>query len=169
MVVPLSHRSSREQRVFLSQVLANIRLSERNDTRGVKFPCLSRRPCAHSKALRLVSILLSYPTLYSMRKTYQRRIIHTQHHDTLMLRTVLTPPSHMRLEHIAPIQERHLAVLLDPHLVPCVRRYYAQRCDVQSELSGLGELSKADAEGEEVVACDGCGEVGERFADVVDT
>lgn len=74
----------------------------------------------------------------------------------------------MRLEHISAVQERHLAVRLDPHLVPCVRRNDAQRGDVEAEFSGLGELSEADAEGEEVVARNGGREVGEGFADVVD-
>ena len=101
--------------------------------------------------------------------TYQRRIIHTQHHNTLMLRTVLAPSAHMRLEHIAAVEKRHLAILLDPHLVPRVRRNDAQRCDVEAELAGFCEFSEADAQGEQVVARDARGEVGEGFADVVDT
>jgi hypothetical protein len=99
--------------------------------------------------------------LFPHSPTYQRRIIHTQHQDTLMLGTVLTPPSHVRLEHVSAVQERHLTILLDPHLVPCVRRYYAQRRDVQAELARLGELSQADAQREQVVARNGCGEIGE--------
>ncbi|KAF2686255.1 nucleolar complex protein-like protein 3 [Lentithecium fluviatile CBS 122367] len=44
----------------------------------------------------------------------------------------------------------------------------AQRRDVQSELARLGELSEAGAEGEQRIALYGGGEVGERFAHVVD-
>lgn len=75
----------------------------------------------------------------------------------------------MRLEHISTIQKRHLAILLDPDLVPGVRRDYRQGGDVQSEFARLGELSEADAEGEEVVARNRGGKVGKRFADVVDS
>lgn len=75
----------------------------------------------------------------------------------------------MRLEYIAAIQEGHLAILLDPHLIARVRRNDAQRRDVEAEFTGFCEFSEADAQGEQVVARDTCGEVGERFADVVDT
>lgn len=86
-----------------------------------------------------------------------------------MLRAILAPPSHMRLEHISAVQERHLAILLDPDLVPGVRGDYGQGGDVKSEFARLGELSEADAEREEVVARNRRGEVGKRFADVVDS
>jgi len=86
-----------------------------------------------------------------------------------MLRAVLAPPSHMRLEHITAVQKRHLAVLLDPHLVSCVRCDDAQRGNMEAEFARLGEFTQADSEGEEVVARDRCGEVGEGFANVVDT
>ena len=83
-----------------------------------------------------------------MAATYQWRVIHTQHNNTLVLSAVLTPPSHMRLEHVAAVQERHLTVLLNPHLVSRVRGDYAQRCDVQTEFARLGEFTQADSEGE---------------------
>jgi hypothetical protein len=54
----------------------------------------------------------------------------------------------MRLEHVAAVQERHLTVLLNPHLVSRVRGDYAQRCDVQTEFARLGEFTQADSEGE---------------------
>lgn len=74
----------------------------------------------------------------------------------------------MRFQHIAAVQERHLAILLHPHLVPRVRRNDAQRCDVETEFPGFCEFSEADSQGEQVVARDACGEVGEGFTDVVD-
>jgi hypothetical protein len=74
----------------------------------------------------------------------------------------------MRLEHIAAVQERHLAVLLDPHLVASMRRDDAQRGDVKPEFARLCEFSEADAEGEEIVARDAGGEVGDGFPDIVD-
>lgn len=84
-----------------------------------------------------------------------------------MLRAVLAPPTNVRLEHVAAVEVRHLAVGLDPHLVAGVRRDDAQRGDVKTEFPCLGELAQADSEGKQVVACDGGGEVGEGFADVV--
>ena len=50
-----------------------------------------------------------------------------------------------------------------------MRRDYVERGDVQTEFSCLGELANAGAEREEVFACDGGGEVGEREGNVVDT
>lgn len=81
-----------------------------------------------------------------LHSTYQRRITHAQYYHTLVFRAVFAPSSDVRLEHIASIQERHLAVRLDPHLVPCMRRDHCQGGDVQAELSGFGELPKAGAE-----------------------
>jgi hypothetical protein len=86
-----------------------------------------------------------------------------------MFRAIFTPPSDMRLEHVAAVQEGHLAVLLDPNLVSRVRGDYTERGDVQAEFACLGEFAQADAQREEVVARDRCGEVGEGFADVVDS
>lgn len=43
--------SSREQRVLLSQVFANISLSKCDNTRGVEFSCFSRGSRTHAKAL----------------------------------------------------------------------------------------------------------------------
>ncbi len=35
-----------------------------------------------------------------------------------MLRTILTPSTHMRLQDIATIQERHFPIRFDPNLEP---------------------------------------------------
>ena len=85
-----------------------------------------------------------------------------------MLRTVLAPPPHVRLEHIAAIQERHLAVGLDPHLVSGVRGDHVQRRDVQPEFACLGELAQTGAERQEVGSCDRARQVGELERHVVD-
>jgi hypothetical protein len=61
--------------------------------------------------------------------------------------------------------ERHT---LDPDLVPGVLGEDGQRRDVQPELARLAELAEAGAEGQEVVARDVAGEVGDREAHVVD-
>lgn len=74
----------------------------------------------------------------------------------------------MRLDHIAPIQERHLTVRLDPHLVARVRRNHVQRRDVQPELARARELAQARAQREQVGARDRGGEVCERQPYVVD-
>jgi len=74
----------------------------------------------------------------------------------------------MCLDNIATIQKRHLAVGLDPHLVPCVRRNDIQRRDVQPELARLCEFAQASAQREQRVARNGSGEVGQRGPHVVD-
>jgi hypothetical protein len=65
VVVLLSHRSSREQGILLSQILADIRLSERHDARGIEFPSLSRRPRTNSKALQHMLALPSIPSFHT--------------------------------------------------------------------------------------------------------
>lgn len=85
-----------------------------------------------------------------------------------MLRGILADPSDMCLYHIIPIKVRHLAVRLDPYLVLCVLGDVVESRDMELEFSGFRELSQAGSEGEEVIACDGGGETGDGFADVVD-
>ena len=87
-----------------------------------------------------------------MISTYQRRIIHAKDYDTLVFRAIFAPPSNMCLQHISTIQERHLAILLHPDLVPRMRCDHRQGGNVKAELARLGELSKTDAEREEVIA-----------------
>lgn len=85
-----------------------------------------------------------------------------------MLGAILAPPAHVGLDHVTPVQERHLAVGLDPHLVARVRGNHIQRRHVQPEFARLGELAQAGAEREEIGSRDrGC-EVGERERHVVD-
>jgi hypothetical protein len=86
-----------------------------------------------------------------------------------VLWAIFTPAADVRLEDVAAVQEGHLAVGLDPDLVAGVGRNDGQGGDVQAELARLGELAQADAQREQVVAGYRGGEVGERFADVVDT
>lgn len=85
-----------------------------------------------------------------------------------MLRAILAPPPHVRLDHITAVQEWHFAISLNPHLVPRVRRDHVQRRDVQPELARLGELAQAGAEREEIGSRDRGREVGEREGHVVD-
>jgi hypothetical protein len=86
-----------------------------------------------------------------------------------MFRAVFAPSSHVCLQYISSIQKRHLAVGLDPDLVTCVRRDDAKSGDVQAKLSGLGEFSETEAQGEKLFARDRGGEVGEGFADIVNS
>ena len=102
--------SSRKQGILLPQILTHIRLSKRHHPGGIQLPRLRRTPRTNPKP--------------------QRRIIHTQHHHSLMLGTVLAPPSHMRFQHVAAVQEWHLAVGLDPYFVARVRGDDGQGCDV---------------------------------------
>ena len=63
-----------------------------------------------------------------------------------MLRRVLTDPSNMRLEHIIPVQKRHLPIRLHPNFVLCVRGDMIQRRDMQLELARLCKFAQASAE-----------------------
>jgi hypothetical protein len=40
---------------------------------------------------------------------------------------------------------------------------------VEPELARLCEFSEAETEGEEIIARNGCGEVGKGFADIIDS
>lgn len=73
----------------------------------------------------------------------------------------------MGLGHVGAIEERHHTVLLDPHLVARMRSEDIQSRKLDSELSGLGELSDAGSEGEEVGARNAGCEVRQRKSQVV--
>ena len=126
---------TRKERIFFSEILARICLSEDHYISRAYPPRLSSAPCGNAKT--------------------QGHIVHAIHNDALMLRTILTPSPNVRLDNIASVQERHLTVCLDPHLVSRVRRNNIQRCDVQPELASLCELAKAGAQREKCVARDG--------------
>ena len=85
-----------------------------------------------------------------------------------MLGAILAPPPHVGLDHITAVQERHLAVGLDPHLVARVRGDHVQRCHVQPKFARLGEFAQACAEREKVGPGDGGGEIGEHERHIVD-
>lgn len=69
-----------------------------------------------------------------------------------MLRAVIAPAANVRLDNVAAVQERHLAVGLDPDLVARVLGEDGQRGDVETEFAGLCEFTEADAEGGEFFA-----------------
>lgn len=85
-----------------------------------------------------------------------------------MFGAILAPPANVRLDHIAPVEKRHLAVGLDPYLVARVRRDYVQRRHVQPELARLGELAQAGPKREQIRPRDRRGQVGERQRHIVD-
>ena len=74
-----------------------------------------------------------------MKSTYQRRIIHLQNYNSLMFRAIFAPSTNMGFDNIATIEERHLPIGLHPHLVPSMRSYDIQCCNVKSEFAGLCE------------------------------
>lgn len=101
-------------------------------------------------------------------KTHQRHIVHVINHHALVLGAILAPAAHVGLDDVAPVQERHLAVGLDPHLVARVRGDHVQRRHMQPKFARLGKLSQAGAQREQVGPRDRGGEVGERERHVVD-
>ena len=58
-----------------------------------------------------------------------------------MLRAVLGPTSNVCLDDVAAVEERHLAVGFDPHLVAGVLCQDWEGGDVEAEFEGFGELS----------------------------
>lgn len=132
--LPSSHRLSarRKQIVLIPQVLAAVGLPKRHDARRVQTPRLARAAGGDAEA--------------------QGRVVHAVHDDALVLRAVVGPPPHVRLDDVAAVQEGHLAVGLDPDLVPGVFGQDGQRGDVQPELARLCKLAEADAERGELFA-----------------
>lgn len=57
-----------------------------------------------------------------------------------MLRAVLRPTSNVRLDDVAAVQEGHLAVGFDPHLVAGVLGEDWEGGDVEAEFEGFGEF-----------------------------
>lgn len=87
------------------------------------------------------------------RKTYERYIIHAKYDHTLVFRRVLRNATQVRFEDMISVQERHLAIRLNPHLYHKIRyisqrkqrkttdfvlrilRKVVQSCDMQLELA----------------------------------
>lgn len=69
---------------------------------------------------------------------------------------------------MVPVQKRHLAIRLDPHLVLCVRADEVQRRNVQLEFPRLCKLAETGTGGAELVAADGGGKTGDGGPHVVD-
>lgn len=111
--------------------------------------------------------LSAWVTSIQPRTSYQWRIIHIHNNDTRILRAVLAESSDVGLGHVGAIEERHHTVLLDPHLVARMGSEDIQSRKLDSELSGLGELSDAGSEGEEVGARDAGCEVRQGKSQVV--
>ena len=98
------------------------------------------KPCIEEESVSNISspiLPLHHHLLYShcvfspsLLGTYNRRIIHTIHHDSLMLRDILPYPPYMRLQHMIPIQKRHFAIWFNPDFILGVLRYVVQCCDV---------------------------------------
>lgn len=122
----------RKKIILIPQVLPTVRLPETSNTRGVEPPRLGRGPGGDAEA--------------------EGCVVHGVDNHALVLRAVLGPAAHVRLDDVAAVQEGHLAVGFHPDLVARVLGQDGQRGDVQAELARLGELAEADAEGDELVA-----------------
>lgn len=85
-----------------------------------------------------------------------------------MLRTILIPPSHMRLQYISTIQERHLAIRLHPNPIPRMRSNHVQSRDMEPKFPCLRELPQTRPQREQVYPGDGGSDVRDAEADVVD-
>ena len=138
-----------EQSVLLSQVLADISLSESNHTSGVQTSDLERRLCGDTES--------------------QRRIAHGVDNDSSMLGNVVTHLSNVGLENVVTVKEGHLSVGLDPDLVSSVCGKKRQSGDVKSELAGLGELAETGADREELGSRHTGGILGNLLLNVVDS
>lgn len=113
----------RKQGILIPQELPTVRLPKRRNARRIKAPGLLRAARRNTEA--------------------QRRVVHAVHDDALVLGAVLRPAPDVRLDDVTTVQEGHLAVRLDPHLVTRVLRQDRERRDVQTEFESLGELAWA--------------------------
>ena len=111
----------RKQRILIPQELPTIRLPKRRNARRIEASRLGRAARRDPEP--------------------ERRVVHAVHHDALVLGAVLGPAPDVGLEHVAAVQEGHLAVGLDPELVARVRGEDRQRGDVETEFEGFGELA----------------------------
>ena len=127
-----STSTSREQTILISQILSTIRLPEACNARRIQSPCLLCTSRRDSKA--------------------QWCIVHRVNYHTLMLWAILRPSANMRLDNMTTVQKRHLSVRLHPDLISCVFCEDRKRSDVQSELSGLGELPQTGAQRQQLFA-----------------
>mmetsp|Transcript_19902 Transcript_19902/g.50288 ORF Transcript_19902/g.50288 Transcript_19902/m.50288 type:complete len:492 (+) Transcript_19902:577-2052(+) len=82
----------------------------------------------------------------------ERDAVHVQHHHAGVLRRVLRYPAKTDLGDVVAVQERHLRVGLDPHLVLGVLGQKVEAVDGEVELARLGELAEQRAERDELVA-----------------
>lgn len=110
-----------EKGILVSQVLSAVSLSEAYDTRWVQPSRICRGSRCDAKS--------------------HRRIIHVVHYDSLMFRAVVRPPSHMSLDDVSAVQERHCTVGPNPHLVSCVGSEDWETGDVQTKLAALAKLA----------------------------
>ena len=85
-----------EQRVLLSKVDTDVGLVEDDDARRVQLARVNRGACSDTKA--------------------QRDVAHAQDDDACMLRRVVCDATKMCLDDVVAVQERQLAIGLDPYL-----------------------------------------------------
>lgn len=124
---PVTSTSTGKQRILVSQVLAAVRLPKTHDAGGVEAAGLGGAAGGDAEA--------------------EGGVAHAVDDDPLVAGAVVGPAADVRLDDVAAVQEGHLAVRLDPQLVPRVLGEDGQRRDVQTELSGFGELACAGAGG----------------------
>lgn len=124
--------SSRKQIILIPQILSTIRLPKRHHPRRIQPARLTRAPRRDPKS--------------------KRRVIHTIHHDALMLGAIIAPPTHVGFDDISTVQKGHFAVGLDPNLVAGVFGEDGEGGDVQAEFACLGEFAETDTEGGEFFA-----------------
>jgi hypothetical protein len=122
---PSTSLSRTEKGIFVSQVLSAIGLPEAHDARGVQPPGLGGAPRRDAEA--------------------ERGVLHVDDDDALQARAVLGVAADVGLDDVGPVQERLLAVGLDPDLVARVLGQHRERRDGQPELARLGELAQAGA------------------------
>lgn len=112
---------SSKQRIFVSEVLPAVGLPEAHDAGGIQPPGLGGAAGGDAEA--------------------ERGVGHAVDDDPLVAGAVVGPAADVGLDDVAAVQEGHLAVGLDPDLVPRVLGQDGQRRDVQPELARLGELA----------------------------
>jgi len=134
---PVNHYTSRKtslkQCVLITKVFSYICLMENDDCCRIQFSGIHGRPGSNTKP--------------------QRNVIHIENDHTLMFWRIFGYPAQMRLYNVVSVEERHLTVWLNPHLVFCILSKIVKSCDVQLEFVTFAEFSETCSEACEIGPC----------------
>lgn len=119
-----------EEGVFVTEVFADIGLVEDDDGGWIDFARVDSAACGDAESEWVVG--------------------HAENDDACMFRCVVGDTAKMGFDNVVAVQERQLAIGLDPHLVFRILRQVVKRSDMQTKLARLAKLAKTGAQGHEI-------------------